>query len=90
MATKVHNSDGWLYDPILQDPETWPIVKLTRDRDEFLKELVELSIQNIKESLGNNPSNLKDELARTLYTEKIRLNLPGKQINQMRRISGRR
>jgi len=74
MATKVNNSEGWLYDPILPDPETWPIVKLTHDREEFLKELVELSIQNIKESLGNNPSNLKDELARTLYTEKIRLN----------------
>jgi glycerol-3-phosphate O-acyltransferase len=73
MATKVHNSDGWLYDPILPDSSTWPIVQLTNHRDEFLKELVELSIQNIKETLGNNPSNLKDELARTLYTERIRL-----------------
>ena len=74
MATKVHNSEGWLYDPILPDTDSWPIVKLSREREQFLKELVELSIQNIKESLGNNPANLKDELARTLYTEKIRLN----------------
>jgi len=74
MATKVNTSDGWLYDPILPDPETWPIVKLSHNREAFLKELVELSIENIKESLGNNPANLKDELARTLYTEKIRLN----------------
>jgi glycerol-3-phosphate O-acyltransferase len=58
----------------LPDPETWPIVKLSHNREAFLKELVELSIENIKESLGNNPANLKDELARTLYTEKIRLN----------------
>jgi len=74
MATKVNTSDGWLYDPILPDPESWPIVKLSHNREAFLEELVELSIENIKESLGNNPSNLKDELARTLYTERIRLN----------------
>ncbi len=73
MATKVHNTDGWLYDPILPDPETWPIVKLSHNRDEFIKELVKESIENIKEALGNNPANLKDELARTLYSERIRL-----------------
>ncbi len=73
MATIVHNPDGWLYDPIIADPDSWPIVKLTREREEFLRELVQLSIANIKEELGNNPANLKDELARTLYTEKIRL-----------------
>lgn len=73
MATKVHNSDGWLYDPIFPDADTWPIVQLSNNREEFIKELVELSIQNIKEALGNNPSNIKDELARTLYTERIRL-----------------
>lgn len=73
MATKVHNSDGWLYDPILPDTDAWPIVQLSNNREAFIKELVELSIQNIKEALGNNPSNVKDELARTLYTERIRL-----------------
>lgn len=73
MATKFKTSDGWLYDPILPDPETWPIVKLSHNREEFLNELVELSIANIKEALGNNSASIKDELARTLYTERIRL-----------------
>ncbi|TNF26584.1 MAG: glycerol-3-phosphate acyltransferase [Bacteroidetes bacterium] len=73
MATKVHNEEGWLYDPIFPDPNAWPIVKLAHDREEFLKELVARSIENIKEQLGNNPANLKDELARTLYSERIRL-----------------
>jgi len=73
MSTKVHNSDGWLYDPILPDVETWPIVQLSHNRDEFVKELVRESIENIKETLGNNPTALKDELARTLYSERIRL-----------------
>jgi glycerol-3-phosphate O-acyltransferase len=62
-----------LYDPILPNPETWPIVQLSHNREEFIEELVKLSIDNIKESLDNNPANIKDELARTLYTEKIRL-----------------
>ena len=74
MATKVHTSEGWLYDPILPDPQTWPIVQLSQNREAFIEELVKLSIENIKESLGNNPGSIKDELARTLYTEKIRLN----------------
>ena len=74
MAKKAKTHDGWLYEPILPDPETWPIVQLSRNREAFLEELVALSIENVKESLGNNPANLKDELARTLYTEKIRLN----------------
>ena len=73
MATKVHNEEGWLYDPVFPDSNTWPIVQLAEHREAFIKELVELSIENIKEATGNNPSNLKDELARTLYTERIRL-----------------
>jgi glycerol-3-phosphate O-acyltransferase len=73
MATKVHNPDGWLYDQIIPDTDSWPIVQLSKNREQFVNELVELSIQNIKESLGNNPANVKDELARTLYTERIRL-----------------
>jgi glycerol-3-phosphate O-acyltransferase len=73
VATKVKNEDGWLYDPILPDPETWPILQLSRNREEFLKELVALSIANVKEELGNSPTNLKDELARTLYSERIRV-----------------
>ena len=73
MATKVHNTDGWLYDPIIPDHEEWPIVKLSRNRDAFIGELVTHSITNIRDRLGNNPANMKDELARTLYSERIRL-----------------
>ena len=73
MATQVHTSEGWLYDPILPDSQNWPIVQLSHNRQAFIEELVKLSIENIKEQLGNNPSNIKDELAKTLYTERIRL-----------------
>lgn len=73
MATKVHNTEGWLYDPVFPDPQNWPIVNLSQNREAFIKELVDESIANIKEILGNNPAQLKDELARTLYSERIRL-----------------
>jgi glycerol-3-phosphate O-acyltransferase len=73
VGTKVQNDQGWLYDPILPDSESWPILQLSRNREAFLKELIALSVANIKEELGNNPTNLKDELARTLYAERIRV-----------------
>jgi glycerol-3-phosphate O-acyltransferase len=73
MATKVHNSDGWLYDPIFPDPEAWPIYRLSENREAFVKELIALSIANIREQLGNGPTALRDELARTLYSERIRV-----------------
>lgn len=73
MATKIHNSEGWLYDPILPDPETWPIYQLSQDRDEFVKELIALSMANIREELGSGTNALRDELARTLYSERIRV-----------------
>jgi glycerol-3-phosphate O-acyltransferase len=73
MATKIHNPEGWLYDPILPDPESWPIYQLSQDRDNFVKELIALSIANIREELGNGSNALRDELARTLYSERIRV-----------------
>lgn len=73
MATKVHNSDGWLYDPIFPDPEAWPIYRLSENREAFVKELIALSTANIREQLGNGPTALRDELARTLYSERIRV-----------------
>jgi len=73
MATKVHNPEGWLYDPIFPDPEAWPIYQLSQDREAFVKELIALSMANIREQLGNGPNALRDELARTLYSERIRV-----------------
>jgi glycerol-3-phosphate O-acyltransferase len=73
MATKIHNPEGWLYDPILPDPESWPIYQLSQDRDNFVKELIALSIANIREELGSGSNALRDELARTLYSERIRV-----------------
>jgi len=73
MATKVHNPEGWLYDPIFPDPEAWPIYQLSQNREAFVKELIALSIANIREELGNSPNALRDELARTLYSERIRV-----------------
>lgn len=73
MATRVHSAGGWLYDPIQPDPTQYPIYKLTQERDEFIRELIAHSIANIREAIGKNSHGLKDELAKTLYQERIRL-----------------
>lgn len=73
MATTVHNPEGWLYDPVFPDPENWPIYQLSKDRETFVKEFITLSIANIREQLGSGPTALRDELARTLYSERIRV-----------------
>ncbi len=73
MATKIHNPEGWLYDPVLPDPENWPIYQLSKDRETFVREFIVLSIANIREQIGSGPTALRDELARTLYSERIRV-----------------
>ena len=74
MATKIHTSEGWLYDPIHPDLEQWPIVKLNKIKPEFLLELEEYAVEAVKEKLGNKPEALREELARTLFHERIRVN----------------
>ena len=74
MATKIHTSEGWLYDPIHPEIEQWPIVKLNKIKPEFLLELEEFAVEAVKEKLGNKPEALREELARTLFHERIRVN----------------
>lgn len=73
MATRVHSEGGWLYDPIQPDPTQYPIYKLTQDREEFIREIIAHSMASVRETIGNAPHGLKDELAKTLYQERIRL-----------------
>jgi pyridoxal/pyridoxine/pyridoxamine kinase len=45
VATKIHNPEGWLYDPVLPDPENWPIYQLSKAREAFIKEFIALSTE---------------------------------------------
>jgi glycerol-3-phosphate O-acyltransferase len=60
------------YDPILPGPREWPVVQLSRNRKEFLKEVVEEAYGRIKNNTRNKTA-LIEELETTLYKEKARI-----------------
>ena len=49
------------------------MVRLARERKEFVKKVAELSEERILELIGKNPEILKEELETTLYREKLRI-----------------
>lgn len=61
------------YDPILPKKDEWPVVKLARERKEFVKKVAALSNDRILDLIGKNPEILKEELETTLYREKLRI-----------------
>ncbi len=61
------------YAPILPEKDEWPVVKLARERKEFVKKVGALSEERILNLIGKNPEILKEELETTLYREKLRI-----------------
>jgi glycerol-3-phosphate O-acyltransferase len=61
------------YEPILPSKNEWPVVKLARERKEFVKKVAELAEERILSQTGNNPEILREELETTLYREKLRV-----------------
>ena len=49
------------------------MVKLARERKEFVKKVAALSEERILDLIGKNPEILKEELETTLYREKLRI-----------------
>jgi len=60
------------YEPILPGPREWPVVQLSRNRKEFLKEVTEEAYERIKNNTRNKTA-LIEELETTLYKEKARI-----------------
>lgn len=60
------------YEPILPGPREWPVVQLSRNRKEFLKEVVEEAFGRITDQTRNKTA-LIEELETTLYKEKARI-----------------
>lgn len=61
------------YDPILPSKDEWPVVKLARERKEFVQKVAQESEEKILKLAGDNPDILKEELETTLYREKLRI-----------------
>lgn len=61
------------YDPIIPSKEEWPVVKLARERKEFVKKVADLAESRVLGLTGKNQDILKEELETTLYREKLRI-----------------
>lgn len=61
------------YEPIHPSKDEWPVVKLARERREFVRKVADLSEDRILKLTSNNPDILKEELETTLYREKLRI-----------------
>jgi glycerol-3-phosphate O-acyltransferase len=69
-------SEGYIkhkYEPILPQKDEWPVVKLSKNRKDFVKTVAENSKKSILEITGNNIDLIKEELETTLYREKLRI-----------------
>lgn len=60
-----------MYQPVQQLSE-WPILKISRDSDRILNEVIEESIKSIKAEY-NTTTKLRKQLAKALHKEKIRI-----------------
>ncbi|MHA7131614.1 1-acyl-sn-glycerol-3-phosphate acyltransferase [Algoriphagus namhaensis] len=61
------------YDPILPKTDEWPVVKLARERKDFVKKVAMESQDRVLGITGEDPDVLKEELETTLYREKLRI-----------------
>lgn len=60
------------YTPILPKGKQWPVMKLSRNQKEFIEQVIQASINRIREEAPTLES-LIDELETTLYRERLRI-----------------
>ncbi|UJP66554.1 1-acyl-sn-glycerol-3-phosphate acyltransferase [Mongoliitalea daihaiensis] len=61
------------YEPILPKKDEWPVVRLSKNRKDFVKKVAESSKNAVLEITNGNVDLLKEELETTLYREKQRI-----------------
>ncbi len=61
---------GKLYDHVQPRIESWPIYHLSEDRTTFIEEVLQFTVNRLKEQHGDSVSDL---LAKTIYLEQIRI-----------------
>lgn len=71
-----HLADTYIkhqYDPILPKKDEWPVVKLSKNRKEFVRKVADASKKSVLEITAGNMDLLREELETTLYREKLRI-----------------
>ncbi|MCL6261165.1 1-acyl-sn-glycerol-3-phosphate acyltransferase [Aquiflexum sp. TKW24L] len=61
------------YGPILPKKDEWPVVKLSKNRKEFIRKVADASKKSVLEMTSGNMDLLREELETTLYREKLRI-----------------
>jgi glycerol-3-phosphate O-acyltransferase len=61
------------YEHILPKKDEWPVVKLSKNRKEFVKKVAEAAKKSVLDLTGESVDLLKEELETTLYREKLRI-----------------
>jgi glycerol-3-phosphate O-acyltransferase len=69
---KLRKSRANVYEPILPGPENWPVVRLSRNRKEFIEEVIQESFHRVKQ-LRNTPEILQEEIETTMFRERLRI-----------------
>lgn len=69
---KYKKSSASVYEPIIPGPENWPVVRLSRNRKEFIEEVNQESFFRIKK-LRNTPEMLQEEIEITMFRERLRI-----------------
>ena len=61
------------YEPILPNKDEWPIVKLSKNRKEFINKVVAASCDRILSITGDQADEIREKLESTLYRERLRV-----------------
>lgn len=61
------------YEHILPKKDEWPVVKLSKNRKEFVKQVAESAKKSVLDLTGESVDLMKEELETTLYREKLRI-----------------
>jgi glycerol-3-phosphate O-acyltransferase len=71
-----HLADTYIkhkYEPILPKKDEWPVVKLSKNRKDFVRKVADASKTSVLEITAENMDLLREELETTLYREKLRM-----------------
>ena len=72
MIESKYDTKAKTYDPILPAPKEWPVVRLGKNRKEFVEEVVNASFSKILQLRGSTEL-LKEELEITMFKERLRV-----------------
>lgn len=73
LAINIKTSDQALRKVLQPNIEDWAIYKLERDKANFIETLIEETSAHIRQLLGNDSKKIREEIARTMYLERIRI-----------------